>query len=93
MEPSSPTPEAERRRPRVTRTGVVSSDKGDKTIVVSCSRLTRHTKYGKYLGRRTKLHVHDEKNEAKIGDRVEVMACRPISKMKAWRLVRVLSNR
>ncbi|UCG16577.1 MAG: 30S ribosomal protein S17 [Phycisphaerales bacterium] len=78
------------RRHRATRQGVVTSDKGDKTIVVACEHLTQHRKYGKYMLRRTKLHVHDEKNEAKVGDHVEVMATRPISKTKAWRLIKVL---
>ena len=82
--------EAGGRRPRATRQGVVTSDKGDKTIVIVCEHLTRHWKYGKYMRRRTKLHVHDEKNEAKVGDHVEVMATRPISKTKAWRLIKVL---
>jgi small subunit ribosomal protein S17 len=79
------------RRPRASQVGVVTSDKGDKTIVVICNRLTKHPKYGKYLRRRTKLHVHDEKNEAKVGDMVQVSACRPMSKTKSWRLVKVLS--
>jgi len=70
--------------------GVVSSDKGDKTIKVVVDRLSKHPKYGKYLRRRTVVHAHDEKNEAGIGDKVEVMACRPISKTKHYRLVRVL---
>lgn len=78
------------RRARVMRRGVVASDKGDKTIIVECMHLTRHAKYGKYLRRRTRLHVHDEKNEAHVGDQVEVMACRPVSKTKSWRLVKVL---
>jgi small subunit ribosomal protein S17 len=82
--------EAGGRRHRATRHGVVTSDKGDKTIVIVCEHLTRHRKYGKYMRRRTKLHVHDEKNEAKVGDHVEVMATRPISKTKAWRLTKVL---
>ena len=93
MEPtetSGTQPTTARRRGRVVRTGVVTSDKGDKTIVVACDRLTPHWKYGKYIHRRTTLHAHDAKNEAKVGDRVEVMSCRPISKTKAWRLIKVL---
>ena len=70
--------------------GVVTSDKGDKTIRVVCDFSVKHPKYGKYMRRRTVLHAHDEKNEAKTGDRVELMVSRPISKTKFWRLVRVL---
>ncbi len=75
---------------RAVRRGVVTSDKGEKTIVVECMHLTRHAKYGKYMQRRTRLHVHDEKNEARVGDQVEVAACRPVSRTKSWRLVKVL---
>jgi small subunit ribosomal protein S17 len=80
------------RRPRAVRQGVVVSNKGDKTITVVFDRLTRHRKYGKTMRRRTRLHAHDEKNEAKVGDKVEVMACRPMSKTKSWRLIRVLQG-
>ena len=64
----------------------------DKTIRVVVNYSTRHPLYGKYVRRRSVLHVHDERNEAKVGDRVEVMACRPISKTKHWRLVRVAAR-
>jgi small subunit ribosomal protein S17 len=80
------------RRPRRLRTGIVASDKGNKTIRVVASFSTRHPKYGKYLRRRTVMHVHDERNEAKVGDRVEVMESRPISRTKRWRLVRILER-
>ena len=82
--------EPKARTPRQLRVGVVVSDKGDKTIRVQYDHNVKHEKYGKYFRRSTKLAAHDEKNEAKVGDVVEIMACRPISKMKAWRLVRVL---
>lgn len=72
------------------RTGVVVSDKGDKTIRVQFDYMVKHAKYDKYFRRSTKLAAHDEKNEAQVGDVVELMACRPISKTKAWRLVRVV---
>jgi len=75
---------------RQMKVGIVSSDKCDKTINVVCRFVVRHKKYGKYVNRRTVLRAHDEKNEAAIGDRVEVMECRPISKTKHWRLVRVV---
>jgi small subunit ribosomal protein S17 len=84
------SPQAGPRRHRGTRVGVVTSIAGEKSIVVVCDYLAKHPKYGKYMRRRTKLHAHDEKNEAKTGDRVEVMSCRRISKSKSWRLVKVL---
>ncbi|MBN1342219.1 MAG: 30S ribosomal protein S17 [Phycisphaerae bacterium] len=79
-----------KRRHRRRRTGTVVSDRGDKTITVAVDYLVRHEKYGKFMRRRTKLHAHDEANEAKVGDMVEVAECRPISKTKNWRLVRVI---
>src|SRR5438552_15759550 len=69
--------------------GVVASDKGDKTIKVVVEYQMRHEKYGKYLKRRTVLHAHDEKNEAKEGDTVELAECRPLSKTKHHRLLRI----
>ena len=72
--------------------GVVDSDKGDKTIKVLVAYQTRHPKYGKYLKRRTILHAHDEKNDAKEGDTVEIAECRPISKTKHHRLLRVVER-
>ena len=63
--------------------GVVASDKGDKTIKVVVNYQMKHAKYGKYLKRRTTLHAHDEKNEAKEGDKVEIAECRPMSKTKS----------
>jgi small subunit ribosomal protein S17 len=78
------------RRKRECRTGAVVSDKGDKTISVQFYFMVKHAKYGKYFRRSTTLHSHDEKNEARVGDVVEVMSCRRLSKTKCWRLVRVL---
>jgi small subunit ribosomal protein S17 len=72
--------------------GVVASDKGDKTIKVVVNYQTRHPKYGKFLKRRTVLHAHDEKNDAKEGDKVEIAECRPISKTKHHRLLRVVER-
>ena len=72
------------------RIGVVEMSKREKTIKVRIDRQVKHPKYGKYLGRRLVLHAHDEKNEAQVGDVVEITECRPISKTKSWRLVRVL---
>lgn len=73
-------------------TGVVQSDGREKTIGVRLDRLVKWPKYGKYVKRRSVVHAHDEKNEAKIGDRVEIAECRPISRTKTWRLVRVLDR-
>ena len=81
-----------KRRRRRTRVGVVTSDRGDKTIRVQVDRLVKHTKYGKYIRRRTLFHAHDEKNECQKGDRVEIVECRPISKTKSWRLSRILGR-
>ena len=72
--------------------GVVASDKGNKTIKVVVNYQTKHAKYGKFLKRRTVLHAHDEKNEAKEGDRVEIAECRPLSKTKHHRLLRVVTK-
>ena len=81
-----------KRQVRATRIGVVTSDKGDKSIRVTYRYSVKHPKYGKYIRRTTTLHAHDEHNVAKNGDRVEVMSCRPMSKTKHWRLVRVLGD-
>jgi len=72
--------------------GVVASDKGDKTIKVVVNYQTKHPKYGKYLKRRTVLHAHDEKNEAKEGDTVEIAECRPLSRSKHHRLLRIVTK-
>jgi len=70
--------------------GVVSSRSGDKTIKVTCSFKIPHPLYRKEIRRETVLHVHDEQNACKIGDKVEVEETRPISKMKRWRVIRVI---
>jgi small subunit ribosomal protein S17 len=72
--------------------GIVISDVRDKTITVSVSHLIKHARYGKYLNRSTNLHAHDEKNEAKKGDRVEIVETRPLSKQKRWRLVKIVER-
>jgi small subunit ribosomal protein S17 len=87
------TPEAASARPHLrTITGVVASDKGHKTIKVVVNYQTRHPKYGKFLKRRTVLHAHDEKNDAKEGDTVEIGECRPLSKTKHHRLLRIVER-
>ena len=72
--------------------GVVTRDKMNKTRRVEIPRLVKHPRYGKYIKRRTICHVHDEKNESHVGDTVEIMETRPLSKMKSWRLVRVVTK-
>lgn len=72
------------------KVGVVTSDKRDKTCTVAVEYQKVHTKYGKRLKRDAKFQVHDENNDAGKGDRVEIAQCRPLSKTKSWRLVRVL---
>jgi small subunit ribosomal protein S17 len=84
---------ATKRAERDVRLGTVISDKGDKTIRVRYDFMVKHDKYGKYYRRSTILATHDEKNEAKTGDVVEVVACRRMSKSKCWRLVRVVEQR
>ena len=84
------TQETRKLRPRII--GVVTGDKVSKTRKVVFEYLARHAKYNKYVKRQTVLHVHDEKNESHLGDHVEVMQCRPISKMKSYRLVRIVSR-
>jgi small subunit ribosomal protein S17 len=72
--------------------GIVKSDKMNKTIVVSIETLALHPLYKKYVKRAKKVKAHDERNEAKTGDRVRVIECRPISKEKCWRLVEILER-
>ena len=83
---------AENRGNRKTRTGVVVSDKMDKTIVVAIEDSVQHPLYKKTMKRTYKLKAHDENNECGIGDTVEVMETRPLSKDKRWRLVRIIEK-
>lgn len=77
---------------RKTRVGMVVSDKMDKTIVVAIEDNVKHATYGKIIKRTLKVHAHDENNECGIGDRVEIMETRPLSKTKRWRLVRIVEK-
>ena len=77
---------------RKTLTGVVASDKMDKTIVVVVNRLVRHSVYKKYIRKRTKVKAHDEKNECHIGDKVLLIETRPLSKEERWRVKEVLER-
>jgi small subunit ribosomal protein S17 len=82
----------EGRRSNQSITGVVVSDKMDKTVVVLVNRLVRHPIYHKYIRRRAKFMAHDEGNAAKMGDTVEIIASRPMSKLKRWRLAKILAH-
>ena len=75
-----------------TVTGRVLSNKMDKTISVAVERLIKHPTYGKYVRRTTKLLAHDEQNECKEGDTVAIAPCRPLSRRKSWKLVRVVAR-
>ena len=82
----------EERNYRKTRVGLVSSDKMDKTVVVSIEDNVKHPVYGKIIKRTLKVHAHDENNEYGIGDKVEIMETRPLSKTKRWRVVRLIEK-
>ena len=75
-----------------TRRGVVVTKSGDKSVKVQINYTVKHPVYGKYIKRRTKLGVHDESNLAGVGDVVDIIECRPISKSKSWRLVKVVEK-
>ena len=77
---------------RKTRVGLVVSNKMDKTIVVAIEDNVKHPIYGKIIKRTLKVHAHDENNECSIGDKVEVMETRPLSKTKRWRLVEIVEK-
>lgn len=82
----------ETRNVRSSLRGVVTSCAASKTITVKIERLVRHPKYGKYMRTHSKVHAHDEGSEARVGDTVDVMACRPLSKTKRWRLVSIVTR-
>ncbi len=72
--------------------GIVTSDKMDKSVVVTIERLERHPVFKKYIRRRRKFMAHDEANACKVGDRVRIMECRPISKAKCWRVTAIVER-
>ena len=74
------------------QTGSVISDKMDKSAVVLIERRVKHPIYGKFMKKSTKLHIHDENNECSIGDTVQISECRPISRTKSWKLVKVVEK-
>jgi small subunit ribosomal protein S17 len=82
----------EARHARKVREGVVSSSSMDKTVVVTVVERVRHAKYNKFILRSKKLYVHDEANDAGVGDKVRVMETRPLSKNKRWRLLEVVER-
>jgi len=75
-----------------TLTGMVVSNSGDKSVKVVIDFKVKHPKYGKYIKRRTKIGVHDEHNQSGVGDVVEIAECRPRSKTKSWRLVKIVQR-
>ncbi len=83
--------EVKKRKP--SRTGIVVSDKMNKTIVVRIQRQFKHPLYGKYIRKHKKYKVHDENNEARTGDKVKIQEFRPVSKTKRWALVEVIEKR
>lgn len=88
---SEETKSAERNLRKI-RTGVVRSNKMDKTIIVTVERRVKHPIYGKFVKKTTSFHAHDEKNECTIGDIVKIMETRPLSKTKRWRLIEVIEK-
>lgn len=82
----------ETRKTRKTRIGTVTSNKMNKTIVVSITRKVKHPIYGKFVNKTTKFYAHDEKNDCNIGDTVKIMETRPLSKLKRWRLVEIIEK-
>ena len=80
----------EKRNLRKTRTGVVVSDKMDKTVVVAIKERVKHPLYGKIVNRTKKFKVHDENNQCGVGDKVRVMETRPLSKDKHWRVIEIV---
>lgn len=73
-----------------TQTGVVVSDKMDKTVVVKVDRIVKHPVYNKYIKRSAKYKAHDEENQCKVGDRVQIIESRPLSKEKCWKVQQIL---
>jgi small subunit ribosomal protein S17 len=80
------------RNSRRTQLGFVSSRSGDKTVKVTVAYKTPHPLYHKVVNRQTVLHVHDEKNETRVGDKVEVMETRPLSRLKRWRIITIIQK-
>ena len=79
-------------RQKPTRIGIVVSDKMDKTVVVRVERKYKHPLYGKYIRKHKKIHIHDENNEAHIGDKVKIEEFQPVSKTKRWKLIEIIER-
>ena len=77
---------------RKERVGTVVSNKMDKTVTVSVSRKIKHPIYGKFIGKSSKFHAHDENNDCGIGDTVKIMETRPLSKIKRWRIIEIIER-
>lgn len=92
MADTETTQTAETRGRRKTRIGVVTSDKMQKTVIVTISTLVRHPIYGRTVRQSNKFKAHDEQNDAHVGDTVEIMETRPLSKDKCWRVLRVVER-
>ena len=92
MSPEGAKSETADRGHRRVEVGVVTRDKMNKTRRVEIPRLVKHPRYSKYIKRRTICYVHDENNESRMGDTVEIMETRPLSKLKSWRLIRVVNK-
>ena len=90
--PQEAPQEAAARRVRKVMSGTVVSSKMDKTVVVQVNRKVRHPVYEKFVSKRSKLYAHDEKGDANVGDVVEITETRPLSKLKRWRLLRVVQK-
>lgn len=87
----TPTPGPARGHRKV-RVGRVVSDKADKTVVVAVERRVKHPLYKKYVRKTSKFHAHDERNEARVGDTVRIIECRPLSRLKRWRLAAIVER-
>lgn len=90
--PQAGNSQASERNERKVMRGMVTSNKMSKTLVIQIDRKVKHPMYEKFVSRKTKLYAHDEKGEAKVGDIVEVCQTRPLSKLKRWRLVRIVQK-
>ena len=77
---------------RKERTGVVTSSKMDRSIVITVERKVKHQKYGKFIKKSSKFVAHDEKNDCNLGDTVKIRECRPLSKTKNWRLIEIIER-
>jgi small subunit ribosomal protein S17 len=91
-EQTAETETAERPNRRKVREGTVVSDQMQATVIVAVVERVRHPRYGKTVQRTKRLYVHDEQNQAKIGDRIRVIETRPLSKLKRWRLLEILER-